>query len=235
MIKVDQTEKSQLFYMPWDYTIKPFISDSEKRAELIEKEVSTEIDIKLDSLKNEMNVKNQAIMELIHSKFAQVSQLISAGPAPRQDQPSLQPPSYAGVAAARAPGHVGQPGGQVRGGLSGSGGVSAHISPPVPTFNIIPAETVHNPDQGGSHGFGDIRSRGRANHGEDLLSRSRSNSNKRRRLEDGTSDESSAMTRDRSQSQNNNRQKKFVVGTSNQAGKMISLYMGSTLIPLLTT
>ena len=34
MIKVDQTEKSQLFYMPWDYTIKPFISDTEKRAEL---------------------------------------------------------------------------------------------------------------------------------------------------------------------------------------------------------
>ena len=208
MIKVDQTEKSQLFYMPWDYTIKPFMSDTEKRAELIEKELSTEIDCKLDSLKNEMNVKNQAIMELIHNKFAQVSQLLSQGPAPQQGQhtPYQQvPPSYAGVVASRAPGHVGQPGDRGRGGHGCEGGQT------VPTFNIVPPTPTY---QGGGH-----CARGRANQGDDHINRSRSNSNKRRRMDEGIREESEKVVKDRSQSQSTNKQKKFVVGTSNQAGR----------------
>ena len=56
MLKVDQQEKSQLFYMPWDYKTKPFMTETEYRAEIIEKEITTDMDAKLDSLKNEMNV-----------------------------------------------------------------------------------------------------------------------------------------------------------------------------------
>ena len=222
MIKVDQREKSQLFYMPWDYTIKPFISDTEKRAELIEKEVSTEMDSKLDSLKNEMNVKNQAIMELINSKFAQVSQLLSSAPAPQQGQgnPYLQvPPSYAGVAASRVPAHVGQhQGSQGRGGHGGDEGVTAYSLQTVPTFNIVPPTAAY---QGGGHGHAaaESRGRGRANQGDNPFNRSRSNSNKRMRMDEEMGGENVTVARDGSQSQSTNKQKKFVVGTSNQAGR----------------
>ena len=56
MIKIDKMEQSQVFFMPWDYVIKPFSSDTDIRAELIERELGTEIDTKIDSLKQEMMI-----------------------------------------------------------------------------------------------------------------------------------------------------------------------------------
>ena len=44
MIKIDKGESSGIFFMPWDYVIKPFETDTEYRAKLIEKEVGTEND-----------------------------------------------------------------------------------------------------------------------------------------------------------------------------------------------
>jgi hypothetical protein len=64
MIKIDKEEKSKLFFMPWDYVIKPFNGDTDYRAELIEKEMCTEIDAKIDSLKNEMNIKTKRLWSL---------------------------------------------------------------------------------------------------------------------------------------------------------------------------
>ena len=46
MLKVDQQEKSQLFNMPWDYIIKPFTTDTEYHADIIEKEITTDMDAK---------------------------------------------------------------------------------------------------------------------------------------------------------------------------------------------
>ena len=92
MIKIDEQEKSELFYMPWNYEIKPFKSDTEVRSELIEKELNTDMDAKIDSLKNEMNIKNQAMMELINSKFNEVLKRVSAEVAVKQ-------PTFASVAA----------------------------------------------------------------------------------------------------------------------------------------
>ena len=65
MLKVDHQEKSHLFYMPWDYSTKPLTTETENRAEIIEKEISTYMDAKLDSLKNEMNVKIRQLLNLL--------------------------------------------------------------------------------------------------------------------------------------------------------------------------
>ena len=56
MVKIDKSETAEIFHMPWDYTIKPFNGDTELRAELIEKELCGEIDVKIDSLKKEMKI-----------------------------------------------------------------------------------------------------------------------------------------------------------------------------------
>ena len=126
ILKVDQNVKSQIFYMPWDYVMKPFTSDTEIRADLIEKELGAEIDIKIDSLKQEMVVKNQAIIELIHSKFNEVIKQVSV---------SNKGPSYASVT-----GH-GQPG----------GGGAAH-GDVIPTFSLTQptAPPASMPEQGGT-------------------------------------------------------------------------------------
>ena len=94
MIKIDENEKSEVFYRPWNYDIKPFKSDTEFRAEFIERELSTDMDAKIDSLKDEMNLKNQAIMELINNKFNEVLQRVSAEAAVKQ-------PTFATVTAAQ--------------------------------------------------------------------------------------------------------------------------------------
>ena len=184
MVKIDKVETSEIFYMPWDYVIKPFKGDTEVRAELIEKELSTEFDAKIDTLKNEMNIKNQALLEVINNKFNEVIKHVSTVNA-------AQPLSFAAVAGAGQP----QP---ERGGVyCGGGGVQAAGQ----TFKM-PGQPVHvrgrvpDKQQGGEGG-----------------ERDRSAS-KRRRIED-TNDENTARARSQSQS----KQKKFVVGTSNQAGR----------------
>ena len=206
MLKVDQQEKSQLFYMPWDYKTKPFMTETEYRAEIIEKEITTDVDAKLDSLKNEMNVKNQAIIELINSKFVEVSQLISSAPATQQQQarPTLQHPhSYAGVVASSVLGQVhGRQGGQ-------GGGNGRDSGPLVPTFNLVtPAGLSDNTGQVSQE-------RGRGHPGVIQQNRSRSISNKRKRMDEGGAEENSGRS-DKSQ---NAGQKKYVVGTSNQTGR----------------
>ena len=65
MLKVDHQEKSNLFHMPWDYSTKPLTTETENCAEIIEKEISTDMDAKLDSLKNEMNVKIRQSLNLL--------------------------------------------------------------------------------------------------------------------------------------------------------------------------
>ena len=132
--------------------------------------------------------------------LAQVSQLLSSGPAPQQGYPTPapQPPSYAGVV------------GHGRCGQGGGVGAAAQSSLVVPTFNIVPPVV-----QGGGQATGDNRGRDRANQGGELFNRSRSNSNKRRRTDEGSGEETAEVTRDRSQQ----KQKKFVVGTSNQVGR----------------
>ena len=124
MLKVDKVVQSELFFMPWDYVLKTFKSDTEKRAELIEQELTNDIEVRLDSLKSEMEVKNQAVIELIHSKFKEVSQLItSSGPTQQK------PPSYAGAVVAGVPGQADQQGAQ--------GGVGQVARPQVPSFNFV--------------------------------------------------------------------------------------------------
>ena len=71
MIKIDKGETSGIFFMPWDYVIKPFETDTEYRAKLIEKEVCTEIDVKIDSLKDEMNLSSNTERQTVISGFIQ--------------------------------------------------------------------------------------------------------------------------------------------------------------------
>ena len=194
IVKVDKTMKSQIFHMPWDYAMKAFHSDSETRADIIEKELGTEIDVRIDSLKQEMQVKNQALMELIHSKFNEVIQHVS------NSSKEHIAPTYASVA---GPGH--QQGGAAHGGLP----TFSLTAPPAP--HAIVQDQTHRRDRGiwRNDGVGGQE----VQHSQQGagVGRSRSGSaNKRRRGEDGPIEEYS--NRDRSPS--NNRQKKFVVGTS---------------------
>ena len=147
MIKIDKTEKARVFFMPWDYTIKPFNSDTMIRAELIEKELGTEIDTKIDSLKQEMLVKNQAILELIHSKFNEVVQHVTTS------TKAMQAPSYANVTGAG----LGQ---QASGGsrVEHKGQNSDQEQASIPTFRLPTAPTPYgggggHSDEGGG-GFG---------------------------------------------------------------------------------
>ena len=78
LIKIDRSDISSLFFMPWNYVIKSFKCDGEVRSEMIEEDVCTNVDVKIDSLKSEMNLKNQALCELIHTKFNEVMQLVGA-------------------------------------------------------------------------------------------------------------------------------------------------------------
>ena len=201
ILKVDKTVKSQIFFMPWDYVMKPFSSDTEIRADFIEKELGAEIDIKIDSLKQEMVVKNQAIIELIHSKFNEVIQQVSIS------NKGQLAPTYASVAG------VGQQGGgAVHGGV-------------IPTFSLTqPAaappgnmpEQVHRRDMargchGGPGNHGGVEQP--EQHGQQGVGfgRSRSGSaNKRRRGDNGPIEDYNYKER----SASNSRQKKFVVGTS---------------------
>ena len=201
MLKVDKSVQSELFFMPWDFVLKTFKSDSIKRAELIEQELATDIEVRLDSLKNEMEVKNQAVIELIHSKFKEVSQLISSsGPI------LAKPPSYAGAVVAG-----GVQGQADQSGVQAGGGQVARLQ--VPSFNVTAPSDRGSFDH--AQARGEPRERGRGQQGDDSHARNRSNSNKRRRVDD---EEYSGGLRDRNQSQSS-RQKKYVVGTSYQTGR----------------
>ena len=192
MVKIDREETSEIFYMPWNYNIKPFNTETDLRAELIEKELCTEMDSKIESLKQEMNLKNQALMEVINKKFNDVIQHVST-------MSATQPPSFAAVAATslRHQGAGSQGGGGRPGPAQGAMG-----SKPDPAFKF-----PYQPDQ--------TRGRGTDRHqGEDRGDRDRSAS-KRRRVEESSSEEN--IARERSQSQS--KQRKFVVGTSNQLGR----------------
>ena len=189
MVKIDKVETSEIFFMPWDYTIKTFNGDTELRAELIEKELCTEFNAKIDTLKNEMNIKNQALLEVINNKFNEVIKHVSAGSAP-------QPLSFAAVAGARHPGGAG---------VHGEGG-GARPGPGLPVAGPV----FKTPEQPGQ-GRGRVSDKQQSGVGSE---RDRSNS-KRRRTDEGYIDDNSV--RERSQSQS--KQRKFVVGTSNQVGR----------------
>ena len=207
MRKVDKTVMSQIFFMPWDYVIKPFKGDTEIRADLMEKELGNEVDSKIESLKSEMLIKNQAIMELIHSKFNEVIQHVSAGSS------KAQLPSYASVAGLGEGHHSG----------TGHGGQVGHGQVPkqpgsIPTLSFTAAgPALPGSGQNTRRGMGYL---GQQDGGQwdklagDTHGRSRSGSaNKRRRGENGPIQDRSPST--------NSRQKKFVVGTcsSNQGGR----------------
>ena len=198
MVKIDKTETSEIFYMPWNYVAKPFNSDSDIRAEMIEKELCTEMDAKIDTLKNEMNAKNQALMEVINTRFHEVIQQVST-------MTASQPVSFAAAVAANAR----QPG-------AGLGNVQENGAQPGPTARGPVGGYNHNPAFKVPGQPDHIRGRGydRQQGGDDGGVRDRSNS-KRRRVEDSSNDEKSVRERSGSQS----RQRKFVVGTSNQSGR----------------
>ena len=214
MIKIDKTEKSQVFFMPWDYVIKPFSSDSNVRAELIEKELGTEIDLKIDSLKQEMMMKNQAMMELIHSKFNEVIQHVSAAPSK-----AVMTPSYASVV-----GH-GQQVGVVPGGaqVEQGGGNVGQVSMPgsIPSFRL----TAPTPPSWDRSTWGQSAGNRGGGHSDEHrqdgggLARSRSGSSSKRRRGENGAIEDDSRDRSNSNSNSNNRQKKFVVGTASQPGR----------------
>ena len=208
MIKIDKMEQSQVFFMPWDYVIKHFSSDTDIRAELIERELGTEIDTKIDSLKQEMMIKNQAMAELINSKFNEVIQHISA------PSTELLAPSYASVA-----GHGQQAANVVHGGAQvkqrGAHGGQVSKQGSIPSFRLSVTPTPPSRDGGDGYCGGGRGHSDEHQHEGGGLARSRSgSSSKRRRGENGPIEED---FRDRSIS--NIRQKKFVVGTASQPGR----------------
>ena len=75
------------------FTCHGIMLHTDIRAELIEKELCTEIDAKIDTLKNEMNTKNQALMDVINARFHEVIQHVST-------LTSTQPVSFAAAVAA---------------------------------------------------------------------------------------------------------------------------------------
>ena len=207
MRKVDKTLMSQIFFMPWDYAIKPFKGDTEIRADLMEKDLGIVVDSKIESLKNEMRIKNQAIMELIHNKFNEVIQHVSSSSNPQST------PSYASVAShGKGEGHHSVCGS----GQSGQGRDQVQrYSGSIPTLSFTSAvPPLTAPGQDSRRGMGQQDGGQWDRLAGDAHGRSRSGSaNKRRRGENGP-------IQDRSPS-SNSRQKRVVVGTcsSNQAGR----------------
>ena len=55
--------------MPWDYEWKPFETEVTKRANLIAKQKTAEVEVKLEALQSKMEEKNRALVELINVKF----------------------------------------------------------------------------------------------------------------------------------------------------------------------
>ena len=207
MRKVDKTLMSQIFFMPWDYAIKPFKGDTEIRADLMEKDLGIVVDSKIESLKNEMLIKNQAIMELIHNKFNEVIQHVSSSSNPQST------PSYASVAShGKGEGHHSVCGS----GQTGHGRDQVQrYSGSIPTLSFTSAvPPLTAPGQDSRRGMGQQDGGQWDRLAGDAHGRSRSGSaNKRRRGENGP-------IQDRSPS-SNSRQKRVVVGTcsSNQAGR----------------
>ena len=77
MTKIDLGDTDSLFYMPWDYKLETFETDTTVRAKKIEKEIVAEVDVKIDSLENKMEEKNKILMELSQSKFNEVLERVN--------------------------------------------------------------------------------------------------------------------------------------------------------------
>ena len=86
MMKIDKTGSDMnMFCMPWNYKLRLFESDSENLCKTMEKEMSNELDMKIEALEKRLNEKNR----LLHSSIVEsVNKAIA------------QVPSYAGIAGA---------------------------------------------------------------------------------------------------------------------------------------
>ena len=86
MMKIDKTGSDMnMFCMPWNYKLRLFESESETLCKTMEKEMSNELDMKIEALENRLNEKNR----LLHSSIVEsVNKAIA------------QVPSYAGIAGA---------------------------------------------------------------------------------------------------------------------------------------
>ena len=103
MVKVDKKVEVNMFCLPWDYVLKPLASDSELITQEMEKQVSEEIDMKINKLEQRLNEKHRILHDSI---------LASVNKALKENKNSR--PSYANVAAVHSQGqqHGGQGHGQ---------------------------------------------------------------------------------------------------------------------------
>lgn len=65
MVKVDKKVEVNMFCLPWDYVLKPVASDSELITQEMEKQVSEEIDIKINALEQRLNEKHRVLHDSI--------------------------------------------------------------------------------------------------------------------------------------------------------------------------
>ena len=65
MVKVDKKVEVNMFCLPWDYVLKPLASDSELITQEMEKQVSEEIDIKINALEQRLNEKHRVLHDSI--------------------------------------------------------------------------------------------------------------------------------------------------------------------------
>ena len=86
MMKIDKMGPDMnMFCMPWNYKLRLFESESETLCKTMEKEMSNELDMKIEALEKRLNEKNR----LLHSSIVEsVNKAIA------------QVPSYAGIAGA---------------------------------------------------------------------------------------------------------------------------------------
>ena len=177
-----------MFCMPFNYELKNFESENARLTRVIEREISTEFDMKIEALENRMNEKNRVLHVAIVGSVNRALQ---------------QKPNYAGAAGgaipkvAVTPGAMGPP----------------LLAPPVPTgvaHGGLDAERTGdasrdkvNGQKQGAFGGGGGGSGGRI--------RGRSPSTKRLRGNDGTAVDVFGRSGSRPP------QKKCVVGTSNNA------------------
>ena len=61
MVKVDKEVEVKMFCLPWDYVLKPLETDSEKLSREMEKQVATEIDMKITALEQRLNEKKKQL------------------------------------------------------------------------------------------------------------------------------------------------------------------------------
>ena len=65
MIKVDRVTEAKMFCMPYDYELKRFETDDSRLTKVIEKELSSELDMKIEALENRINEKHRALHDSI--------------------------------------------------------------------------------------------------------------------------------------------------------------------------